>query len=121
MAAISNINSNRDLIAPIGQDKPCVDNHEIAQEPRSKPTSMANFESSSTADMEQLAQNLAENLDQIGLGHKVAIRREEGTGRAIIEVRNQEGKLVNQFPPEKVLNLHRVLADLTGVVINRVT
>ncbi len=71
--------------------------------------------------IEELASELAENLRQMGQGHQVAIRQEEGTNRPIIEVRDKEGKLLNQFPPEKMLNLRRVLADLSGAVINRMT
>jgi uncharacterized FlaG/YvyC family protein len=53
--------------------------------------------------------------------HEVGFRRDPSTDDVVIEIRNPEGELLKQFPPEKVLNLHRKLDELSGMVIDRMT
>lgn len=53
--------------------------------------------------------------------HEVGFRRDPATDDVVIEIRNPEGELLKQFPPEKVLNLHRKLDELSGIVIDRMT
>lgn len=72
-------------------------------------------------DMDALATELAQNLETLGQGHTVAFREDEDTGAPIVEIRDRNGEVLNQFPPEIILNLRKVLADLSGVVINRMT
>lgn len=75
----------------------------------------------SRQDMAELAAEVKSHLELLGQGHVVEIRNEEKTGRPIIEIKSKDGKVLNSFPPKKVLNLRRVLADLSGMVINRMT
>jgi uncharacterized FlaG/YvyC family protein len=60
-------------------------------------------------------------LDQIGMGHRVGFREDSGTGTMVVEVRDRDGRLIRQFPPQKLLNLQEKLADLSGMVIDRVS
>ena len=53
--------------------------------------------------------------------HEVGFRQDPVTDLVIIEIRNPEGEVLKQFPPEKVLNLHRRLDELSGIVIDRMT
>ena len=53
--------------------------------------------------------------------NEVGFRRDPQTDNVVIEIRNPEGELLKQFPPEKVLNLHRRLDELSGIVIDRMT
>ena len=46
---------------------------------------------------------------------------DDTTGSLVIEIRDADGELIKQFPPEKVLNLQRKLADLAGVVVDETT
>jgi len=71
--------------------------------------------------VDKIAQDIQARFLDLGLDHKVSIRKDANSGASIIEVRDEKGKLLNQFPPEKLLNLRRFLADLSGVVINRMT
>jgi uncharacterized FlaG/YvyC family protein len=48
----------------------------------------------------------------------VAIREDPDTGSVVIEIQDEDGETVKQFPPEKILNLQRKLADLAGVVLD---
>ncbi len=50
--------------------------------------------------------------------HRVAIRQDNETKQVIIEIINPDGEVVKQFPSEKVLNLHRRMDDLSGMVID---
>ncbi|MBU8870696.1 MAG: flagellar protein FlaG [Gemmatimonadales bacterium] len=53
--------------------------------------------------------------------HEVGFRQDPVSKNVIIEIRNPEGELLKQFPPEKVLNLHQKLDELSGIVIDRMT
>lgn len=50
--------------------------------------------------------------------HSVSIRTDEESSRYVIEIQDPDGKVVKQFPSEKVLNLHQKLDDLSGMVID---
>ncbi len=53
--------------------------------------------------------------------HKITFRQDETTKNFVIEVRNPDGSLVRQYPPEKLLNLRRKLDELSGMVIDEMT
>jgi len=53
--------------------------------------------------------------------HKVTFRRDETSNGFVIEVRDPDGSLVRQYPPEKLLNLRRQLDELSGMVIDEMT
>lgn len=72
-------------------------------------------------DMEDARGQLQEALQRAGLDHRVGFRVDEGTGATVVEIRDLEGRLVRQFPPEKLLNLREKLADLSGMVVDRAT
>ncbi len=73
------------------------------------------------SELESLGRELESVMKTLGEDHKVVFRKDETTGDPVVEVRNRDGEVLNQFPPEKILNLRRVLAELSGVVINRMT
>ena len=73
-------------------------------------------------NIQELVNDLQKTMDQYSAEpHEVGFRQDDATGRVIIEIRNPEGELLKQFPPEKVLNLHRRLDELSGIVIDRMT
>jgi len=53
--------------------------------------------------------------------HTVAFRQDDSSNDFVIEIRDPHGKLIKQFPPEKVLNLRNKLDELTGMVIDQMT
>ncbi len=75
-------------------------------------------------DPRELDQALAEletHLRSLNRGHEVGIHQDTDTGATVIQVRDGNGNLIRQFPPEKLLNLRRKLDDLSGMVIDTVT
>jgi uncharacterized FlaG/YvyC family protein len=70
----------------------------------------------------QYIEQVQEALDRVvPEPHKVTFRREESINGFVIEVRNPDGSLVRQYPPEKLLNLRRKLDELSGMVIDEMT
>lgn len=53
--------------------------------------------------------------------HKITFRPDETTNGYVIEVRDPDGVVIRQFPPEKLLNLRRKLDELSGMVIDEMT
>jgi uncharacterized FlaG/YvyC family protein len=51
----------------------------------------------------------------------VEFRQADDRASFVLELRNSEGELIRQFPPEKVLNLRDKLDELSGMVIDEVT
>ncbi|MFH2052306.1 MAG: flagellar protein FlaG [bacterium] len=75
-------------------------------------------------DPRELDRALAEletHLQSLNRGHEVGIHQDPDTGATVVEVRDGNGNLIRQFPPEKLLNLRRKLDDLSGMVIDTVT
>lgn len=67
----------------------------------------------------EVAEKLQKRLDEAAPDpHLVAIRNDERTNQFVIQIKDPDGKVVKQFPPEKVLNLHRKMDDLSGMVID---
>ncbi|PJA77229.1 hypothetical protein CO151_00015 [bacterium CG_4_9_14_3_um_filter_65_15] len=113
MLAIDTINGNVSPPHTTSRQAKPVETSTAAPAPKAVPTDQE--------DMAALAKELAQNLESLGQGHTVAFREDEETGADIVEIRDRNGEVLNQFPPEKILNLRKVLADLSGVVINRMT
>lgn len=75
----------------------------------------------SEADMRALVESLQKTIDRaVKHPYRVGFRHEEKTGIPVIEIRDEEGHIVKQFPPEKVLNLQRKMDELSGMVIDEV-
>ena len=68
--------------------------------------------------LEQLRATINEHSAET---HEVSFRQDPDSSKVIIEIRNPQGELLKQFPPEKVLNLHEKLDELSGIVIDRMT
>lgn len=51
----------------------------------------------------------------------VGFREDADTGIFVIEIKDDEGRVIKQFPSEKILNLHLKLDDLAGVVVDETT
>lgn len=70
----------------------------------------------------KFAQQVQEALDRVApRPHEVVFRRDESTNGFVVEVRNPDGSVVRQYPPEKLLNLRRKLDELSGMVIDEMT
>ena len=72
-------------------------------------------------DVTAAAAELKQHLEALDTQHSVGIRSDPDSGSAVIEIRDRDGNLIRQFPPEKLLNLREKLADLSGMVIDRMT
>ena len=83
----------------------------------------------STSDLVLDPEQRAEAIEQIRAAleevrppeWQVSIWEDEDTGTVVVEIRDEEGETIKQFPPEKILNLQRKLADLAGVVVDETT
>ncbi|MBM4131303.1 flagellar protein FlaG [bacterium] len=70
----------------------------------------------------EMARQVQEALERVvPAPHEIAFRRDETTNGFVIEVRNPDGSLVRQYPPEKLLNLRRKLDEMSGMVIDEMT
>lgn len=70
-------------------------------------------------ETEEVAQKLQDRIDEVAKDpHQVAISTDEHTRASVIQIKDPNGKVLKQFPPEKVLNLHQRLDDLSGMVID---
>ncbi len=67
-------------------------------------------------------EQVQEVLDRVAPApHKVTFRRDDTTNGFVIEVRNPDGSMIRQYPPEKLLNLRRKLDEMSGMVIDQMT
>lgn len=80
------------------------------------------IESQSSERIQDMVDQLKETMSRYSAQpHAVGFRHDPVTDKVVIEIRNPEGELIKQFPPEKVLNLQRRLDELSGIVIDRMT
>ncbi|MCP4572069.1 MAG: flagellar protein FlaG [bacterium] len=71
------------------------------------------------AEQIEALERLSEALAEAGPpGWQVSIHKDEETGKVVVELKDENGETIKQFPPEKVLNLQRKIADLAGVVLD---
>jgi uncharacterized FlaG/YvyC family protein len=95
-----------------------------AREPApAKPETVAVHEAAAPAIDPDAAREFARQVQQelermAPARHEIAFRRDEATNSFVIEVRNPDGSVVRQYPPEKLLNLRRKLDELSGMVID---
>lgn len=74
------------------------------------------------AEAGEVARQVQEALDRVAPApHEIVFRRDETTNGFVIEVRNPDGSVVRQYPPEKLLNLRRKLDEMSGMVIDEMT
>ncbi len=74
-------------------------------------------------------QELDEALERLGSAlskvrpepYTVGFETDEASGRTIIQIKNRNGEVIKQFPPEKLLNLHRRMDDLVGMIVDEAT
>lgn len=70
-------------------------------------------------NLRELVKSLQETIDRATKDqYEVGFRQDSNTGDQVIVITDKEGKLVKQFPPEKVLNLQRKMDELSGMVID---
>jgi uncharacterized FlaG/YvyC family protein len=70
-------------------------------------------------NLRELVRGLQESIDRATKDqYEVGFRQDSSTGTSIIEIKDKEGHLIKQFPPEKVLNLQRKMDELSGMVID---
>ncbi len=80
---------------------------------------VSNSAAPSYEETREVAQKLQSRIDELASDpHQVEIHTDESTNEFVIEIKDPEGKVVKQFPPEKVLNLREKLDDLSGMVID---
>lgn len=80
------------------------------------------IDSQSPERIQAWVEQLQETMNaQSAQPHAVGFRHDPQTREVVIEIRTMEGEVIKQFPPEKVLNLHRKLDELSGIVIDRMT
>jgi len=124
MASISGIQSAGTGQAPLG---PAADaGRRVAPEavpaPAVSRATAAERPQLDESGVQALVADLQEAIDNATVEpHQVGFRQDSRTKGFVIEIRNLDGSLVRQFPPEKVLNLRRKLADLSGMVVDETT
>ena len=75
-----------------------------------------------TAAAQTFAGQIQEALNRMAPApYQIEFRRDEATNGFVIELRNPDGSLIRQYPPEKLLNLRRKLDELSGMVIDEMT
>lgn len=53
--------------------------------------------------------------------YRVSFRTDEDSQRTVILIKDAQGEVIKQFPPEKILNLHQKMDDLVGIIIDEAT
>lgn len=77
--------------------------------------------SATLEEAQQVAAELQKRMDEMADDpHQVSIRTDENTQNSVIQIKDPDGEVVKQYPPEKVLNLYEKLDDLSGMVIDEV-
>jgi len=75
--------------------------------------------SATLEETQEVASKLQEKIDEAAWDHHlVSIVTDEETQTSVIQIKDPEGEVIKQYPPEKVLNLHEKLDDLSGMVID---
>jgi uncharacterized FlaG/YvyC family protein len=117
----------RSTVDPRQLDTLAGTGHTVATSGRAEPGSAPAAPASDvpTLDPQQAreyVQHVQEVLDRaVPQPHRITFRRDETTKNFVIEVRNPDGSLIRQYPPEKLLNLRRKLDELSGMVIDEMT
>lgn len=80
------------------------------------------IDSQSQERIQAMVEQLKKTMEQYSAKpHAVGFRQDPVSDKVVIEIRNPQGDVIKQFPPEKLLNLHRRLDELSGIVIDRMT
>ncbi len=70
-------------------------------------------------ETQEVAKKLQERIDEASQEpHMVSITTDHKSNTSVIQIKDPEGRVIKQFPPEKVLNLHQRMDDLSGMVID---
>ena len=73
-------------------------------------------------EMQKLVDDLQETIAKASRDeYNVGFREDERTKSFVIEIRDKDGEVVRQFPPEKVLNSQGKLDEMSGMVIDEMT
>ncbi len=76
----------------------------------------------SPEEMQELVNDLQETIAKASKDqYNVGFREDERTASYVIEIKDKDGKVVRQFPPEKVLNSQEKLDEMSGMVIDEMT
>ncbi len=98
------------------------DNVEVSKVRQNSELVKTEATSSEVASYEEtlaVAEKLQSRIDEIASApHSVSIRTDEASQQFVIQIQDPDGEVVKQFPSEKVLNLHKKLDDLSGMVID---
>ncbi|HPF70502.1 MAG TPA: flagellar protein FlaG [Candidatus Krumholzibacteria bacterium] len=73
-------------------------------------------------DLDEALAKLSQALEKVRpQPYRVAFEEDSSSGRMIIKIKNADGEVVKQYPPEKLLNLHQRMDDLVGMVVDEAT
>ena len=86
--------------------------------PRRDPDASAKQRADLDAALARLGEALAKVRPQ---PYRVSIRKDEESGQVVILIKNTEGDVIKQYPPEKILNLHQSMDDLIGMIVDETT
>lgn len=71
------------------------------------------------SEVRNLVASFQETIDKAAADpHTIGFRQDFQSNSFVIEIKDKDGNLVKQFPPEKVLNQQRKLDELSGMVID---
>lgn len=93
--------------------------------PRAEPTAITPAPPAAVARREELDAALAELREKLAAvrpePYRVSIKEDEESGELVIRIKDADGEVVKQFPPEKILNLHQKMDDLVGMIVDETT
>ncbi len=73
-------------------------------------------------DLHNMVAEIQQTLDNTSpIPLRVGFRLDERADGFVIEIKNENGEVIRQFPPEKALNLRSKLDELSGMVIDEMS
>ncbi len=79
-------------------------------------------QSVSIDDLHNMVAEIQQTLDSTShIPLRVGFRLDERADGYVIEIKNEYGEVIRQFPPEKALNLRSKLDELSGMVIDEMS
>jgi len=119
MKNLSGIESSTPALQPVGSDSRSNGAPATAQSAPPQPSSAPPPETSQ-ADLQAAVAELQEALDRSSEPNRDVELNFRDDGQYVVEIRHRkDGRLLQQFPPENLLNRKGPAADLVGTVIDR--
>jgi len=104
------------------ETKPAEETQTFLGQDRASETAPSMDTTLAEEQVRELVEHIQENIDKaVNQAHSVGFRFDDRIEDFVIEIHDEQGDLVKQYPPEIVLNLHQKMAELTGMVVDERT